>query len=326
MYRNNNNHCPISLSVQALLPLDVWFHIGDYLELRDLPNILVVNRAFHQLFDQEGMFAQFARRKFPPQTLKISSYHGSWKQLLKDDNAENGFYLRTMFVLSEWRHNRIYAHLHYLNAIRCMIWDKRNRKVHIGIEAFGNTDLRKASTTSIFQMQGGGLQPQHSGQQSGRNSRSLPLPELERRLRMTSVRELVPSTTFQSHDLCILTLEDRCFNQSNCYYIFTYNGSEDSLGSDYESKIFLQDCSSLKQCFQLGYSNRVPGINHCDFVSNDTPLLRPSNVLDWPKMATALDFDDQDNIERQKVLDNILPPTIRRLHLDRQWGVVQSFH
>ncbi len=305
------------------LPLDVSYHVVDFLEVKDIPCLLAANRSFRQLFDQEEVFEQFARRKFPAETLRASSYEGSWKQLLRDDNSKNGLYLRRMFVLSEWRDNRKCDDLHYMNAIRCMIWDKRNRRVHIGIEAFGSRDLRNAASTSIFQIQGEGFHPRHLGQQtSGR--RSLPLPELERRLEVEGVIQLSPSTRSQSHDLCLLTLEDRWFNESGCSYMFTYNGSLNSLGSDYECKFFLRDCSSLRECFQLGYSKKIVGLNDCEFVSNDTLLLGPSNVLDWPDIAIALEFDHENHEERQKIKDYLLPPYIRQLHLRGQWGAVYS--
>jgi len=304
--------------------LDLSYHVVDFLELKDLPCLFAVSREIHGLLYQGATFEIFARRKFPVETLQLSSYGGSWKRLLQDDNSENGVYLRRMFVLSEWRYNRKYQDLHYINAIRCMVWDRREQRVHIGIEAFGNRDLRPASRTSIFQLR---IQPRRLGQRPATNSSSSrrrppSLPELERRLTVSSVHaQEVFHPIRSSHDLCLLSMEDHWFEAPGCEYRFIYNGSLDSSGSDYECKNFLQNCSSLRECFELGPSSKVEGVNHCEFVSRDAPLLAPSDVNEWPSLMCP---PEDEKAALQYFMDWLLPSSIRSLHARGQWGAVPS--
>lgn len=312
----------------SALPLDLWHNVMVFLGLPNLPKLMAVDKEFHEMFNQEAAFAHFARRKFPPETLILSSYNGSWKQLLRDDNAQNGVYVRRMHVMSEWRSNRKEGHQgrHYINSVRCMIWDRRAQQVHIGIEAYGNTDLREAAGTSIFQIQDGYRNPRHLGQRTRRTDRrprSPDLPELERRLRVSNAIQLSRSVgrfCSRSHDLCLISLEDRWFDEPGSYYRFTYNGSLDTDGNDYGCKIFLRECSSLRHCFQRGYSSIVPGLNHCEFVSRSTYLLRPSNVLDWPDMV----WEPEEEDEEEAAKNRILPPNIRKLHEEGRWGLLDD--
>ena len=314
------------------LPGDLCYKIVDYLPLKDLPSLLSLNRQCQELFANEDVFAQFARQRYPADTLNLIPYQGSWKRLLQDDNAENGLYLRTMFVLSEWRENRSYPTYHYLNAIRCMIWDRKSREVHIGIEAFGNQDLRPAGPTTIFQVRKRGhRRTRFLGQRTlFRRLVGLQDPEIEeRQVETKAIIQLSPPGPFQCHDLCLLTFDDQWFNEPDCQYLFTYNGSAHTGGSDYECKLFLHDSSSsassssspLREYFQLGYSKSVVGINHCEFVPRDTPLLAPSNVMDWPNMAADLEIDDQNSEEMKSIRNHILPPVIRAMHSRGEWGV-----
>lgn len=314
-YNNNND-------IRSTLPPDLWYDVVDFLKLTELPRLMAVDREFHKLFNQDAMFSRFACRQFPPETLDVSSYNGSWKQLLRDDNARNGVYVRRMHVMSEWRLNRKDRHLHYRNSIRCMVWDRRARRVHIGIEAYGNEDLREAKHTSIFQVQGGRRRrPRHLGQLTISRQYQPDLPELERRLQVANVVQLSrppEDSSSRSHDLCLLSLEDRWFNEPGSYYRFTYNGSLDTRGSDYGCEIFLRECSSLRECFQLGYSYNVPGPNQCEFVSRNAYLLGPSNVLDWPDLV--LETEEEDEAEKK----HLLPPYIRQLHAEGRWGVLED--
>ena len=120
----------------------------------------------------------------------------------------------------------------------------------------------------------------------------------------------------------MLSLDESCFDEPGSYYRFTYAGSIDTVDSDYEYKTFLGESSSLRQCFQLGYSSSVPGLNQCEFVPRNTTLLGQSNVLEWPAMADVGDDDDEDPVRRQILSDRLLPPRILGLHSSHQWGHV----
>lgn len=193
------------------------------------------------------MYYAFAHRKYPSVTLNKDLYtNHSWKSLVKDDNSRGGFYVLEKLVVSEWMHN--HGGAFYINAIRCLIWDRQSRTVSIIIEAFGDSDLRDAHTTNLFQLH----------------------PPREKRLVSFSQSYIVNTKTYK---LCILRFPDTYFKPGYSY-MFTYDGSSTAYTSDYEGVCFLSSFKSLNQLFSLQQQN-------CCFCSRDEFVVHPSNPWTW---------------------------------------------
>ena len=287
--------------LNATLPLDIWISIIECLEVFDFLNLLALNRDIHSIVDRDLVYERLARRKFPTSTLELSYGNAnapplpnhpyqSWKELLKDDNARNGYYqLDLPNALCRWRMNR--SDQFYIAAIRSMAWDRWTRHIILTIEAFGHFDLRRAEDTSIFRVN------------------PIPVPPRAIRLPLASVDYGGVSLFHDSpsHQLCRQLYAEDLFRPGHTYK-FTYAGSSTIRGSDYECATFLDkgDFRSLQELFSLAQEN-------CHFVSRNPRnveqeqqpgLIFPSNILEWP--------------------DVVLPEAIKRLHRRGEWGAVQG--
>jgi hypothetical protein len=78
--------------LDSSLALDIWTTIAGFLEILDLYSLLTTDKEIHSTADQDVIYEQFAKRKFPLYLLDRSVYEDSWKKLDQDDNAKNGYY------------------------------------------------------------------------------------------------------------------------------------------------------------------------------------------------------------------------------------------
>eukprot|EP00339_Tiarina_fusa_P006280 CAMPEP_0117019958 /NCGR_PEP_ID=MMETSP0472-20121206/15234_1 /TAXON_ID=693140 ORGANISM="Tiarina fusus, Strain LIS" /NCGR_SAMPLE_ID=MMETSP0472 /ASSEMBLY_ACC=CAM_ASM_000603 /LENGTH=268 /DNA_ID=CAMNT_0004725039 /DNA_START=71 /DNA_END=874 /DNA_ORIENTATION=- len=262
----------------SLLPLDVWLVLLDYLELRDLPSLLVTSRGIKDAVDQEVVYEHRSRSTYPAATIDVSKYNNSYKDLIRGGNGENGIYVRHFpHMYSKWRNNA--PHRFYVGSLRSLVWDRKIHRVLATIEAFGHGDLRPADTSLVSRV-------------SSMDRIEVPLdpigvhawtyePEPQRPGQPVSLGFLGQR---RQHDLCQLTFREEDFSQESNLFIFTYSGTMNmSLrrgirSDDYESVVFLEEeetSGRLSDMFNLQKK-------YCEFVPRDANnIMEPSNVLDW---------------------------------------------
>jgi hypothetical protein len=286
-----------SCCLLLVIPLDVWSAILDFLQVSDLYGLVATNKELHSMVDQEGVYQRLAKRKFPIQFLDITQYDNSWKQLLQDDNAKNGYYRLELNAVSYCSREGIAWGMFYVNKIRSIAWDRQENHIILEIEAFGENDLRTAPPTSIFRLDpenGVGAAPVH-------------LPHMYWRSQQPAV-DPPPLQVYQggdSHQLCRIHLDAAWFPPGYSYK-FTYNGSRSTRGrSDYDCITFLSKhhFPSLPELFDLQREVGEGGqLGRCEFVSRSAPLV-PSNVMDWKGV--------------------MLPQDIKERHCRGEWGALR---
>lgn len=302
--------------LNSSLPLDIWTTIAGFLVVLDLYNLLATNKEIHSTVDQDVIYEQFAKRKFPLYLLDRSVYENSWKKLVQDDNARNGYYRLQLNAVSFWRRNS--NQMFYVNMIRTIAWDRQTNQIILEVEAFGENDLRGAFATTFFRVN--------------------PIPVPPRAIPLVNIRCENYECNGPSHKLCRLYLDATQFRPGHTYK-FTYSGSATIRGSDYECVSFLSraEFRSLPDLFEMpslqerlkkitttmrssGYDGPIDAdfvecqrrefasrmtiqpSGNCDFVSRWTPL-QPSNVLNWQFLT--------------------LPQAIARRQSRAEWGGVQ---
>jgi hypothetical protein len=103
--------------------------------------------------DQDVIYEHFAKRKFPLHLLDVSLYESSsWKTLVKDDNAKNGYYRLQLNAVSYGLCNSEEDDVFYVNMIRSIAWDKKEKQIILEVEAFGEDDMSEASSASIYRI------------------------------------------------------------------------------------------------------------------------------------------------------------------------------
>jgi hypothetical protein len=279
------------LMLVSSFPSDVWTSILMFLELADLSTLFSTNKKSHST--QDFILKQFALSKFPFLLLDISVYKNSWKKLLQDHNSKNGIYQLQLNTVSCSLRNT--PHSFYVSMLRSIAWDRRNNRVILEVEAFGEDDLMEAKGTTIYR---------------GARHRIKPLC-------------VNYDSNGPSHKPCRLYLPEEFFLPS-CKYTFSY-GSSASAERDYGRCTFLplpnrsfhslpklfalrppcdlQVQSKRKRAAELLPPGRSAAPGQCRFVSPGT-LLAPSNVLKWKGVS--------------------LPPEILKRHLLGDWGSVQQ--
>jgi hypothetical protein len=60
--------------LNSSLPLDIWATIAGFLEIIDLYSLLTTNKEINTTVDQDVIYEQFAKRKFPLYLLDTSVY------------------------------------------------------------------------------------------------------------------------------------------------------------------------------------------------------------------------------------------------------------
>jgi hypothetical protein len=134
------------LMLVSSFPLDVWTAILMFLELANLSTLLTTNKKIHST--RVVVYKQFAKCKFPLLLLDISVYKNPWKKLLQDHNSKNGIYQLQLNTVSFSRRNT--NHSFYVSIMRSIAWDRRNNRIILEVEAFGEDDLTEASGTTIY--------------------------------------------------------------------------------------------------------------------------------------------------------------------------------
>jgi hypothetical protein len=270
------------------LPLDVWSAILDFLQVSDLYGLVATNKEIRSIVDQDSTYERLAKRKFPVQLLDITQYDNSWKKLLQDDNAKNGYYRLELNAVSYCSREGIAWGMFYVNKIRSIAWDRQKNHIILEVEAFGENDLRIAPPTSIFR-----LDPENG------TGAAVHLPHYMHSWRQPVVYQ---QQGRDSHQLCRIHLEAGWFPPGYSYK-FTYNGSRTIRGSDYDCITFLSKSQfpSLPELFDLQREQGLQGgkLGRCEFVSRSAPLL-PSNVMDWEGV--------------------LLPQDIKERHRRGEWG------
>jgi hypothetical protein len=132
------------------LPFYVWGAILGFLQVSDLYGLLTTNKDVRSIVDQESVYEQLAKRKFPSHLISRNVYP-SWKALVQDDNAENGFYRLQSNGISyhSWRNNDPDGGMYHVKRIRAIIWDRLESEIIFEIEVFGENGLRHGVFTSI---------------------------------------------------------------------------------------------------------------------------------------------------------------------------------
>lgn len=306
--------------LNSSLPLDIWTAIAGFLERLDLYSLLTTNKQIHSTVDQDVIYEQFAKRKFPFHLLDISLYENSWKMLLQDDNARNGYYRLQLNAVTFSLGNS--DQMFYVDIIRSIAWDRKENQIILEFEAFGE-NLREASTTAFFRVSPSLV--------------ALPLPPGAIPLVKIACENYAYSGPF--HQLCRIYLDATQFIPGYTYK-FSYSGSQTFRGNDYHCFTFLagSDFRSLPELFEMsslqerltelttimrssaGYYRPVDAdfverhrrdmaprktiqpSGNCDFVSRSTPL-QPSNLLEWKGFP--------------------LPQGLRERHDHGAWGAVQ---
>jgi hypothetical protein len=130
--------------------LDIWCSVVGFLELADLCGLLTTDKQIHSTINQDVIYEHFAKRKFPLHLLDISRYeNSSWKELLQDDNAKNGYYRMQLNAVCSCSRNYSDQRF-YVNMIRSMAWDRKDNQIILEVESFGENDLADASRTSFY--------------------------------------------------------------------------------------------------------------------------------------------------------------------------------
>jgi hypothetical protein len=256
---------------------DVLCVVLEFATRADLGSLISTNKKLRAMLDDELVYEQLARRKYPPNTLDVSRYR-SWKELLKDDNAKNGAYMLKgeraagqrssklpavplpPVAIAKWRMNNSYTA--YFSSVKNIVWDRHLNHIVITVEAFGARDLRSAVTTSFFRVHG------------------LPIPPRAIILRPLFILECSKHNS-PTYQLCQFYFSASDF-RPGCAYKYTYNGSPTIRGSDYECVTFLGRLAfptSLKELFTLDKE-------HCSFIPVSSTSSRrvpqsPSNIMDW---------------------------------------------
>jgi hypothetical protein len=263
------------------LPLDVWSAILEFLQVSDLYGLMATNKEIFSIVDQDSTYDRLAKRKFPLQLLDITQYENSWKKLLQDDNAKNGYYRLELNALSYCSREGIAWDAYYVNKIRSIAWDRQENHIILEVEAFGEHDLRIATPTSIFR-----LHPDYG------IGGAVHLPHYMYPGRQPLVYQQQGSDS--QHQLCRIHLEARRFRPGHSYK-FTYNGSRTIQGSDYDCTTFLSksEFPSLPELFDLQREKIQGGqLGCCEFVSRSAPLV-PSNVMDWEGVLLPQDIKER---------------------------------
>jgi hypothetical protein len=276
------------LDYSCSLPLDVWSAILDFLQVSDLYGLVVTNKEIRSIVDQDSTYELLAKRRFPIELLDITQYeNNSWKKLLEDDNAKNGYYRLELNAISYCSREGITWGMFYVNKMRSIAWDRQENQIILEVEAFGENDLRTASTTSIFR-----LNP----------------PEDKKGAAVCLYDWRQPVLVYpggNNHKLCRIHMDATWFPPGYSY-MFTYNGSRTIQGSDYDCITFLSNSQfpSLPELFDLQRERGLQGgkLGRCEFVSRSAPLL-PSNVMDWEGV--------------------LLPQGIRERHRRGEWGALR---
>jgi hypothetical protein len=283
------------MTLDSSLPLDIWTTIVGFLERTDLYGLLTTNKQIHSTIDQDVIYEHFAKRKFPLHLLDISRYdNSSWKELLQDDNAKNGYYRMQLNAVSFLRINS--DHRFYVNMIRSIAWDREENQIILEVEAFGENDLPRPSRASFYR-----IDTTSAGAQAL-------FPLVNDRIRCEHYEH-----NGSSHQLCRIYMDATAFRPGPSY---TYRYAK---RKDFGRCTFLDAglFQSLPDLFALGMPRGVqerkrkraaelppeasmaPSRGRCDFVSWSTPL-RPSNVLEWKGVS--------------------LPQAIRDRHDRGAWG------
>ena len=266
------------------LPFDVWSAILDFLQVSDLYGLVATNKEIRSIVDQDNTYERLAKHKFPLQLLDITHYENdSWKKLLQDDNAKNGYYRLELNNVSYCSREGIAWGTFYVNKIRSIAWDRQENHIILEVEAFGENDLRAASATSIFR-----FDPE--------NGAAVLLAKNRIDWRQPQINHHGGGGR-ESHQLCRIHLATASFPPGYSYK-FTYNG-----GSDYDCITFLSKSQfpSLPELFDLQREQGLHGgkLGRCEFVSRSAPLV-PSNVTEWEGV--------------------LLPQDIKERHRCREWG------
>eukprot|EP00541_Cyclophora_tenuis_P001531 CAMPEP_0116578944 /NCGR_PEP_ID=MMETSP0397-20121206/21989_1 /TAXON_ID=216820 /ORGANISM="Cyclophora tenuis, Strain ECT3854" /LENGTH=299 /DNA_ID=CAMNT_0004108393 /DNA_START=51 /DNA_END=950 /DNA_ORIENTATION=+ len=253
------------------LCLDGWMNVLPFLTLPDVATLTRCCKDVRDVLSDDVVYSQFARLQYPPETLEIGSY-GSWKDLVKDDNAEAGIRVLNVNAVSEWHYNKkLGRRLFYVNSVRLMVWDRRARSISLLVEAYGNTDLRTAHTTSIFRVNGDAdVRVVH-----------LPFPMSERRhppgrvLERSTCRDHTDIANVPSYKLCFLHFPESSFAPTTepVRYMFTYNGSRGLEGTDYPCVDLTTNFTCLKELFSVE--------NGAKFCARDSFEVGPSDVKQW---------------------------------------------
>jgi hypothetical protein len=255
--------------------------------------LLALQLADDQHHNQDVIYEHFAKRKFPLHLLDISLYeYSSWKTLLQDDNAKNGYYRLQLNAVSCSRNtgDQMFC---YVNTIRSMAWDRKHNRIILEVKAFGENDLPKASRIAIC-----GIDP------TSARSFSPLHPLVTGRVCCENYENNGPA-----HQLCRIHIDANAFRPGHVY-IKSYPAPSDR-GRDCIACPFLPGDTSrswpelfAKRKFAAELPpdhSRVPasGTRRCNFVSRSTPL-RPSNILEWQGVR--------------------LPPAIMDRHGRGAWG------
>jgi hypothetical protein len=306
--------------MDSSLPFDIWTTIAGFLEILDLCSLLTTNKEIHSTVDQDDIYAQFAKRKFPLYLLDRSVYNNSWKKLLQDDNAKNGYYRLQLNALTFWtRYGSTIHHVDhtfYVHMIRTIAWDRQANEIILEVEAFGENDMRMALGTAFFRVA----------------DKAIPLVQI----RCENYEYNGPS-----HQLCRIYLDANDFLPGHTYK-FTYSEPRPLPSAYNYPRNFLaaSDFRSLHELFKMpslqeerlkelttssimrssGYNGpidtdsverqrrdiasrmTIQPSGACNFVSRSTPL-QPSNVLEWKGVP--------------------YPRGVLERHGRGEWGVVQ---
>jgi hypothetical protein len=109
------------------LPRDIWSEVIDFLPLSNLPSVLCLSRTLAKIVDHEDVFERLCRSTYPPATLDVDAYGGSWKAMLRSDNAINGLRVRSLPTRAV--HRRVgFSSVRYRSAL---CWDAVRRTIRI---------------------------------------------------------------------------------------------------------------------------------------------------------------------------------------------------
>jgi hypothetical protein len=313
-----------TVMLDSSLPLDVWTTIAGFLEILDLYSLLTTNKQIHSTVDQDAIYEQFAKRKFPLYLLDRSVYDNSWKKLLQDDNAKNGYY-RLQLNAAYYCRRSSDAMTINVHMIRTIAWDRQANEIILEVEAFGGDDMRVASGTTFFR-----VDPWVN-----------PIRVADRAIPLVQIWYENYKYNGPSHQLCRIYLDANEFLPGYAYN-FTY-GEPRPLPSVYNyPRHFLagSEFRSLHELFKMpspqerlkeltitmrsgGYNGPIDAdlverqrrdvasrmtiqpSGACDFVSRSTPL-QPSNVLEWEGVSLPQELREGVGLTLTLVVRNIM--------------------
>lgn len=187
------------------LQTDLWTQvITKHVNVKDFRNLALACRDMHRVVDLVA--ERMARERYNSAT---SSPYPNWRSLVMDDNCRNGMYAFDIFVQSSWVYNSSW--MYYTNAVRHVLWDRKDGFVHLVVEAFGNSDLRPAGTTIIEA-------PTINGCYRKKYSPTMSRP-IQKRL---------------GYELCMISFPEDLFTPARTY-MFRYSGHS----ADYRAETFL---------------------------------------------------------------------------------------